>query len=350
MENDTFTDPEWINQFKTGKDFWRNFLVATNQHGLDAWAHGVISKPVLVSCFPPAILQMLEQRICGQASRIALLLFAFEESARIFRQANIPFVPLKGVVMLHQQPEWFEKRLFSDIDLLVSEEHARRGWELLKTTGFSSAPFKGRAHERWVGELHHHYPPLYSGVVSIEIHTRLAPTEAFSWSRNFMEAARTKSETNGYNWPDPIHHLLFLISHLDRHGSHGQFQLRLARDIALLAGPDRGKWKELARLARQYGQITALQRVYPLICRIWQWSDLFQVAVHTEPPVKTGQSPPLLPTGRIPGRLNRLKLLLNMALPGRDYMLYIHPGMNPALLPWYHIKRIVKGMVRRLLF
>lgn len=144
--------------------------------------------------------------------------------ARVFQDAKIPYIPLKGSVLRAYYPEpWM--RTSSDIDLLVQEEYLDRAGRAIT----EEATYTARG--RWKGERSYFSP----GGIHLELHFYDEEDDeegaAFRDIWNYAKPVEENAFCMQVEWEFfYLHHVL----HMAKHFSHGGCGIRPFLDLALM--------------------------------------------------------------------------------------------------------------------
>lgn len=201
---------------------------------------------------PPATLDALRNR--DRAARLQAFAQAQKtvQLVRAFTSADIPVIPLKGVVLSQRLYSDFAVRHSKDIDLLVHPGDFDRAEALLQERGFRRLPILAGLsptprQERYLRALNYHYEYVDAEGTQLELHWRRQ-----SWSAESM--ALLWAHTRSTQWMNtPILELdddLLLLFLCDHGAHHRWFRVKWLGDVAmLLVRREPSAWDELFRLA-----------------------------------------------------------------------------------------------------
>lgn len=170
-------------------------------------------------------------------SRNMVFYKAFSGLANEFTLQNITFIPLKGIYLTEWMYGDIGLRQFSDMDILIQQEDAKKALLLLESLGYKSIESIDSQIERINADLVHFRPMVKNGV-SVEVHIRLLnkvrdrhnilPEKLWESS----EFTQLSNQTIRVLW---LHDLLIHISlHLHKHMLSGTMQFTGWLDIVNL--------------------------------------------------------------------------------------------------------------------
>ncbi|MCX5687492.1 MAG: nucleotidyltransferase family protein, partial [Candidatus Omnitrophica bacterium] len=91
---------------------------------------------------------------------------------KAFNSAKIPMVPIKGVALLFELPDYGETRSMADIDILVKKEDVFKSKAILLTLGYK-IPDNDYSESYYLNQYHH--LPFYNNNYMVELHWNLCP-------------------------------------------------------------------------------------------------------------------------------------------------------------------------------
>jgi hypothetical protein len=113
---------------------WNRFLKLTQHHKLIPVVNRVLSE--IPEYVPPEILSTLGELSGRSLKRMMNLNSELQKIHRIFESAALPFIPLKGPVMVKQLYGDYASRQTRDLDVLVQPERLVSAISLLSENGF----------------------------------------------------------------------------------------------------------------------------------------------------------------------------------------------------------------------
>lgn len=202
-------------------------------------------------------------RSLGQVAELARI-------GRLFTEAGIPIIPLKGVALSQELYGDPGLRSAVDLDVLVQSEDLEAAEEILVGSGYHHAfGFRSmgeRQKRHIINSFHHHEYTHDARGVHVELHWR-----SFSWSNGQVAALWEKSSRStwldaGFMRLSPEDNILFLADHGAR---HDWLSLKWLADIAMLMeNLPEGKWLSIYNRAACFD----LQRV---VCQTATLLDFF---------------------------------------------------------------------------
>lgn len=186
-----------------------------------------------VGLIPDGVLRRLKQASLKTLSRNMLLTEHFRQVIRVFNEAEIPVIALKGSML----SEWLygniNLRQFSDLDLLVPQDQGLEAVALLDKMGYAA---NNLTMSDFIKENTSivHYTPMIKNGVSVEIHIRIhSETEPYQVDLQDMWQHAVPLKLHGVEAlgfsPEDL--LLHLCIHLDEHFIIGQFQFTCLYDL-----------------------------------------------------------------------------------------------------------------------
>ncbi|MBY0007030.1 nucleotidyltransferase family protein [Priestia aryabhattai] len=169
---------------------------------------------------PTYVIQSLRQAYKGNTFHMLHLSAEMERVAKLFTEAQIQLLCLKGPVLAHELYGDISLRTSGDLDVLIPIEKLEQADEILTSIGYEKDDYIQTVLNDWKWR-HHHVTYIHPRkLIKIEIHWRLNPGPGKEPSFNELWERKSKSELIGY----PVYLLgkedlfLFLISHGARHG------------------------------------------------------------------------------------------------------------------------------------
>jgi hypothetical protein len=157
------------------------------------------------------------------------------EALHALNSENIKSVILKGLALENTLYGNAGLRQMSDIDILIRRDECLKAREILIGLGYESLPVKSVFHKSIIIYFGKHLPSLIKKGTSIEIHHELFSRKFNSLTQSLFDTSY-EAEINGEKtwFPKPMIFFLYLVSHLARHESNNESQLRLYADLVLL--------------------------------------------------------------------------------------------------------------------
>jgi hypothetical protein len=205
---------------------------------------------------PLSVKTKLQQVYYKTFSRSTILYNHFGIIARAFSEQNIPVIALKGIYLSEWLYQDIGLRQFSDIDLLVKEEHAIKCIAILAELSYKATDTMKTDFVKAKEEIVHYDPMVLDGV-SIEIHIKLhlnaekyhLPISVF-W-KNAIPVVVNSNLIYTLNTTDLLIHLCI---HLDKHFRDGHVQFTCFSDITNLLEKEATNlyWNDFAQTCKKY--------------------------------------------------------------------------------------------------
>ena len=266
---------------------WELVCTMADWHRLDPLLYRMLqrTRPDLV---PKPILERLSGALANTTHYNLMLTSALTRLAALLRDNEIPFLPLKGILLAQQALGDLSLRRSSDLDLLVRPCDARRTLDLLcRELGYvpdiAYSPNQLRLLFQTEKEI-----KLYSGGLLLELHWRYAQIpETYPSDPTLFSEVCAYQELGGTRFP--VLPLPDQFSYLCFHGTrHLWVRLFWLADLGFLINrfPDLD-WDAVLSRARALGQEQALALGLALSAALFQLSlpkpalDLIQKTAHT---------------------------------------------------------------------
>ena len=327
-----------------------SFSDHARSHGLDAFAFGMISKLGLNSLITRQEQEQLMQRSIKHYQHLTRTREGFSQIFNTLSPGIGPVIPLKGIYLTETLYVNKLDRQFGDIDVLISLDDVEAFVEHLNQMGYVSDPYRSSWERNNPTILNHHLPPLRKNSVTVEVHTRLLPTTPSVWFRDFVESSQPVPRSTGIALPDPIHHLLFLMAHLDKHITNGASPWRLFRDLALLTGQNSQAWRAISELAKAYGLSDMAAGIKDELSYLYGWkmNGTRHHYVIRKRSISDRWERIRRVINQLPGTRVKMILIWRWVFPPVHYVLFHHPGYSVLHLLYWYPGRILL-VIRKLL-
>ncbi len=181
--------------------------------------------------FPAEIVSLcasLSSRVLANNIRV---MAEYENLKAILGDANIEFIPLKGVYLLEQHEELFNTRLTSDIDILVSPTDELKVRELLVKENYSerlTLPIK--LSQLTLNPTPYNYD---RNGITLDLHYRLNRLERFSMDFNLVWSASESADFSSQRNLGDLDRLIHLCIHAYTHYQIYDFKLSGLVDVLI---------------------------------------------------------------------------------------------------------------------
>jgi hypothetical protein len=130
--------PEATREFKDPRAAvdWERFYHQLDRHGVTSLAYANLRR-IEAGIVPPAILSRLHQAYLDSSRRNLFLVSRLVRLLDLFQSADIPVIPLKGLVLAEALYGDVALRQFDDLDLLVRKKDISRAVQLLQAHGYT---------------------------------------------------------------------------------------------------------------------------------------------------------------------------------------------------------------------
>ncbi|WP_426416719.1 nucleotidyltransferase domain-containing protein [Aestuariirhabdus sp. LZHN29] len=193
---------------------------------------------------PGFVRHQLDSAAVQMAAQHRAVLYEVEHLEKIFNDAGIPHIYLKGAAYLLAGSANSQGRLFSDIDLLVPESDLHKAEQELRDQGWVST-HANAYDQQYYRRFMHELPPMVHvkrGTV-LDLHHNILPRTARHLPDAEQLFATAVTLAGGAKVPDGVDRLLHCASHLFHEGEVKQ-GVRGLVDIDLL-------YRELSQQQRQ---------------------------------------------------------------------------------------------------
>ena len=264
--------------------------------------------------------------------------YTYKFAAELLIDAEIPFVPLKGIIIKKVYPEsWM--RTSCDTDLLVKKKDFDRAVVLLENNGFAVD-----------GDINYHDVSLLYDDTNLELHFSICENmkNIDSVLKNVWENVNRVSDFKYLENHDffVFHH----IAHMSYHFLAGGCGIRPFLDLWLLRKNnfyDRERVSEFCRAAKIYDFYKATESM----ASVWfEGADHNDITKKVEKYVLTGGAYGYFPNNAAAYTVRqggKVRYLLSMAFPRYTNMKVMYPVLNkaPYLLPLCYVHRLFEKTV-----
>ena len=362
----TAKDIEALNNLITLIHDWDSLSETIIKNGYGPLLHRklpLLSNAILI---PKSVKSKLQQAYFKTLGRNMLLYEVYQKAAIALKANNISLLVLKGAYLAEKLYGDIGLRQFSDIDILIKEEDGEQAQTVLKDIGFSSDDYPMAEFLRNnVG--FEHYPQLVYNGVAIELHVRLSrPGERYEiLTDNVWENAQIIS-LNGLEVkvPDLTDVLIHTCVHLHKHFQRGQIQFTGFNDIVNLLDieADKINWKEISERCELYNCEKIVFKYLLLVsgyyrislpeyivnkytpCLEWADEELFLNYLSGFKGKHYSVQSRFSSIHRLEGVGIRIKYLIWMAFPSKNYMISSYKIKNPRLYWLYYPYRYWIGL------
>ncbi|MDW7680342.1 MAG: nucleotidyltransferase family protein [bacterium] len=182
------SNPNEIVELFDRKPDWQKVVKKARSYAIGSACYCVLSKIPEKNLIPDKYLSELKQEYLDTLGRNTIVYNELKALLKIFNQAQIDTVLLKGAGLLASVYPDLGFRFMSDIDILIKESDLSRAQQSLLTNGYS----QNKPTYRIQNKKYHHLPPFWNPAknIRIEAHWTLARTDtifnieiADFWSR-----------------------------------------------------------------------------------------------------------------------------------------------------------------------
>ncbi len=235
---------------------WDYFISTIIGRGIGPLFYNKLPLLVNANQIPPVVKTKLQQAYYKTLSRSVVLYEHFREAMKLYNEAGIDVIALKGIYLSEKLYGDIGLRQFSDIDLLVKVVDAEKCISILGQSGYHSSEYKVADFVRRNTEILH-YPPMIKDGVSIEIHTKLHKnSEKYKMDVKQVWKNASPVTLNGAKVyvPDIYHQLIHLCLHLDKHFRGGHVQFTCFNDICNFVESNLNliNWNQLIEICKTY--------------------------------------------------------------------------------------------------
>jgi hypothetical protein len=216
---------------------WGNFTRLANEHGIIALTAYNLRENGFEKKIPEEKFAVLENGFRQSMVRNIWLTERRKEVNTILCNAGIKHILLKGMALEHTIYGSKGLRQMNDNDIFLNREDAIKAWYLLQQKGFTIDPVKSMLFRKIMFDIGLHLPALYKNEYAVEIHDKLfynSVPEGNNINDPFKDAIEILIGDTKALIPSKELHLMFLVSHFEKHIRSGSCQLRLLTDIILL--------------------------------------------------------------------------------------------------------------------
>jgi hypothetical protein len=238
---------------------WKALLPWLDTSGLALYLLDRLRERNLLAALPPFVLQRLEENLCDNTVRTAMLVGECCAIHHAFVAADVSSALLKGFSLWPHSVPRLELRSQLDLDFLVSAEHERRAQHVLESRGYQLRGVSGRSREfktpyagtRTLNDL---YKPLPQFTVEVHLEAQetglLARCEHHTLGKTSIPVLPAADLLLGQ--------ALHLSKHLTRDQMRTSHMLELYRHV-LARGDDPTFWSRVRELcAGQPNKVSGL--------------------------------------------------------------------------------------------
>jgi hypothetical protein len=231
----TKTQSEKIGELVDLVTDWDYFSNLANEHGVIALVNYNLKNLGFLRRLPEKIVTSQNNSMMLSLSRNAFHTSRLTEVLRLFNEANIKTVLLKGLALEISVYGNRGLRQMTDVDILLDRSNHRLARKILIENGFTSLPVKSLFHRPIIAYSGKHLPSLVKDGASIDIHLEL-----FGGKRNILtrllydNSSEIKINDQYAHIPRPQLFFLYLVKHLYSHELNNESQLRLYTDLVVL--------------------------------------------------------------------------------------------------------------------
>ena len=310
---------------------------------------------------PAESMEKLRQSYYITLSRGTMLYDTFRKVAEAFNGHGIEVVALKGIHLAEWLYGDIGLRQLSDIDLLVRKEDGERCLQILTALGFrQSGDEVSHLITEKIGVVH--YPAMLLGDVSVELHIDLHNSrkpyrlDVNQIIGNAVPITLNHTPVKGMELHDL---LLFLCVHLDKHFISGEVQFTGFADITNLldmhaAGID---WQKLESSCISYNCVNNVYKYLLMAVRYFHApvpeevtgkyagslqaadEELFSRYLNGFRPKAYGTSTHLKNIAEMNSTSERIRYLLKVVFPSREFMARSYAMKHPSLFWLYYPTR-----------
>jgi hypothetical protein len=229
------TQSEKIGELVSLVSDWDYFANLANEHGVIALVSFNLKNLGYLRRLPEKTVTSLNNSMMVNLSRNAFHTSRLTEVLRLFNEANIKTVLLKGLALEISVYGNRGLRQMTDVDILLDRSNHKLARKILIENGFTSLPVKSLFHRPIIAYSGKHLPSLVKDGASIDIHLEL-----FGGKRNILtrllydNSSEIKINDQYAHIPRPQLFFLYLVKHLYSHELNNESQLRLYTDLVVL--------------------------------------------------------------------------------------------------------------------
>lgn len=214
---------------------WDYFARLAGEHGVVALVFHNLEKLGFLHLIPEKVAIVLNSSLMLSLTRNAFHTSTISEVLKIFNEANIKIVLLKGIALEHSVYGNQGLRQMTDIDILLDRTNRKKAQLILIENGFVSMPVKSLFHRPIIAYSGKHLPSMLKNGASIDIHLEL-----FTGRRNILtkllyeNSSEIRINDLYAQIPRPQLFFLYLVKHLYTHEINNESQLRLYTDLVVM--------------------------------------------------------------------------------------------------------------------
>lgn len=310
--------------------------------------------------------EKLRQSYFVTMTRGMLLYDAFSKVTEMLHDAGIKAVALKGIHLAEWLYGDIGLRQMSDIDLLVRKEDGRKSIAVLESNGFKS--YHNEVSDMILeqsGIVHYH--PMQKGDVSVEVHINLhRKRKKYKLNPDdFIERAQPIVLNKSKSFVLEIHDLIiFLCVHLDKHFVKGDMQFTGFYDLVNLieTKSDEINWDVLTERSEKQNAESTVFKYLVLVSKFFNadlpddikrkyWSavgekeeKLFRMYLNGYIAPNYEFAAHLKNLKQIQGIIPKMKYLLVVIIPDKQFMIQAYQIKNPGLYWCYYPYRYWIGL------
>ncbi|MFM1771025.1 MAG: hypothetical protein RLZZ71_167 [Bacteroidota bacterium] len=220
---------------------------------------------------PKSIILYLENLYNKVLTQNIIILHAFDQLREIFISNKIPFIPLKGVDLIHHLYNDPGVRGTSDIDILIKKSDLKKVRAIFKENNYHESIVD---EYEFIGKLTKNPSPYqYSkNGVNVDLHILLNRADEHAIGiEQFWLSAKQKNQTYEYEL-DPDFKFLHLCLHLHKHLYGISFKFIWLYDLMLMRGHGNLNTERIQQLATSHHFFTELNEVLELLQMIYNKS------------------------------------------------------------------------------
>ena len=200
---------------------WDRFLRSASENRVSPLLYLNLAKGQHSRNIPGPVMEQLRTEYVGSRARNMNIFHQFGEMAQALRTAGVPFIPLKGIDLAGRIYTDVGVRPMSDIDLFVDAVLLDRALQVLEP--WTQSPlYLNRWHRRWMEANKIHTPQKISrdGTFKVELHhdqNRLFSRAYFPLISQSNSSSRTGGRDEGEGHLPPHRILLMTALHFSTH-------------------------------------------------------------------------------------------------------------------------------------
>ena len=270
--------------------------------------------------------------------RYETLAYELEELRRVFNDAKIPFIPLKGSVIRKYYPEPWQ-RTSCDIDVLVKEKDADNAAEYLQTR------LQYRCEEKWQHDI-----SLFSpSNVHVELHFKLLDLD-FKQVKDLIDVWSVDEisllSDSEYQMSKELF-LLYHIYHMAKHFIHGGCGIKPFIDLWIIKNKVGFDEEKAQKMLQESGLLAFFERSTDLVNVWFEGKEHSEITQEMEDYVLQGgvygtlEQQLAMSQNKKGGKFRHL--MGRIFLPYKSMVIY-YPSLKkcPMLFPFYQVRRWVR--------